>query len=158
MERFSTQNKTHWLPWWLSGKKSTWEIYLGMPRKSHGQRSLAGYSPWGCKELDMTEHTCMRMLLETKDKILMIFFHSYTGLQSKRNSWLLNSPLCLVNSFKCEDFKDKWDILPKTNFHLFFKIKMYLCYYSVSASYNLVKIALTLSKMSDCITELIQPL
>ena len=25
--------------------------------KSHGQRSLAGYSPWGCKELDVTEHT-----------------------------------------------------------------------------------------------------
>ena len=24
--------------------------------KSHGQRSLAGYSPWGCKESDMTEH------------------------------------------------------------------------------------------------------
>ena len=23
--------------------------------KSHGQRSLAGYSPWGCKELDKTE-------------------------------------------------------------------------------------------------------
>ena len=23
--------------------------------KSHGQRSLAGYSPWGPKELDMTE-------------------------------------------------------------------------------------------------------
>ena len=22
----------------------------------HGQRSLAGYSPWGCKELDMTKH------------------------------------------------------------------------------------------------------
>ena len=21
--------------------------------KSHGQKSLAGYSPWGCKELDM---------------------------------------------------------------------------------------------------------
>ena len=21
----------------------------------HGQRSLAGFSPWGCKELDMTE-------------------------------------------------------------------------------------------------------
>ena len=25
--------------------------------ESHGQRSLAGYSPWGCKESDMTEHT-----------------------------------------------------------------------------------------------------
>ena len=23
--------------------------------ESHGQRSLAGYSPWGCKELDMTD-------------------------------------------------------------------------------------------------------
>ena len=25
--------------------------------KSHGKRSLAGYSPWGCKELDVTEVT-----------------------------------------------------------------------------------------------------
>ena len=23
--------------------------------KSHGQRSMVDYSPWGCKELDMTE-------------------------------------------------------------------------------------------------------
>ena len=23
-----------------------------LPGKSHGQRSLAGYSPWGCKEWD----------------------------------------------------------------------------------------------------------
>ena len=27
-----------------------------LPGKSHGQRSLAGYSPWGCKELNATEH------------------------------------------------------------------------------------------------------
>ena len=26
-----------------------------LPGKSHGQRSMVGYSPWGCKELDMTE-------------------------------------------------------------------------------------------------------
>ena len=26
-----------------------------LPRDSHGQRSLAGYSPRGCRELDMTE-------------------------------------------------------------------------------------------------------
>ena len=26
-----------------------------LPGKSHGQRSLAGYSPWGLKELDTTE-------------------------------------------------------------------------------------------------------
>ena len=24
----------------------------------HGQRSLAGYSPWGHKESDVTEHIC----------------------------------------------------------------------------------------------------
>ena len=27
-----------------------------LPGKSHGQRSLGGYSPWGCKESDTTEH------------------------------------------------------------------------------------------------------
>ena len=27
-----------------------------LPGKSHGQRSLAGYSPWGHKESDETEH------------------------------------------------------------------------------------------------------
>ena len=26
-----------------------------LPGRVHGQRSLAGYSPWGRKELDMTE-------------------------------------------------------------------------------------------------------
>ena len=39
------------IPWrreWLSTP-----VFL--PGKSHGQRSLAGYSPWGQKELDTTE-------------------------------------------------------------------------------------------------------
>ena len=26
-----------------------------LPRESHGQRSLVGYSPWSCKESDTTE-------------------------------------------------------------------------------------------------------
>ena len=30
---------------------------LFLPRKSHGQRSLVGYSPWGCNR-DTTKHTC----------------------------------------------------------------------------------------------------
>ena len=33
-----------------------------LPGESHGQRNLAGYSPWGRKELDMTEHACMGSL------------------------------------------------------------------------------------------------
>ena len=26
-----------------------------LPGEFHGQKNLAGYSPWGCKESDMTE-------------------------------------------------------------------------------------------------------
>ena len=28
-----------------------------LPEKSYGERSLAGYSPWGCEESDTAEHT-----------------------------------------------------------------------------------------------------
>ena len=36
--------------------------------KSHGQRSLMGYSPWGHKELDMTEHACTNIAAQRLDK------------------------------------------------------------------------------------------
>ena len=29
-----------------------------LPGKFHGQRSLAGYSPWGHEDSDKTEHAC----------------------------------------------------------------------------------------------------
>ena len=32
-------------------------IPVFLPGESHGLRSLAGYSPWNCKELDTTEVT-----------------------------------------------------------------------------------------------------
>ena len=36
--------------------RSKWQpTPVFMPGKSHGPRSLGGYSPWGCKESDMTE-------------------------------------------------------------------------------------------------------
>ena len=31
--------------------------------QSHGQRSLEGYSPWGLKELDMTEQLSTQLLI-----------------------------------------------------------------------------------------------
>ena len=40
-----------------------------LPGKSHGQGSLAGYSPWGCKETDMTERTF------TTTEFLVAFYH-----------------------------------------------------------------------------------
>ena len=32
---------------------------VSWPGKCHGQRSLVGYSPWGWKKSDMTEHACI---------------------------------------------------------------------------------------------------
>jgi len=44
----------HWvgkIPW-----RRAWQpIPVFLPGKSHGQRSLVGYGPLGCKELDATE-------------------------------------------------------------------------------------------------------
>ena len=66
---------TWWRPWWLSGQESTCQCrrhafnpWVGkspcrrkwllipacLPEKFHEQRSLASYSPWGHKELDMS--------------------------------------------------------------------------------------------------------
>ena len=50
---------------WLSSSSSSscligwkWKSTpVFLPGKSHGPRILAGYSPWGCKESNMTEHS-----------------------------------------------------------------------------------------------------
>ena len=43
-----------------------------LPGKSHGQRSLASYSPWGCKELDTAER-----LYNTNNSIIIHYVHLY---------------------------------------------------------------------------------
>ena len=40
-----------------SGGENGHPLQYSCLEQSHGQRSLAGYSPWGCKESDMTEAT-----------------------------------------------------------------------------------------------------
>ena len=41
------------IPW-----SRKWQLILVfLPETLHGQRSLAGYSPWSCKESDASEHT-----------------------------------------------------------------------------------------------------
>ena len=48
------------IPW-----KREWQPTIALlPGKFHGQRSLAGYSPWGHKEVDMTETTCTEYCFE----------------------------------------------------------------------------------------------
>ena len=44
--------------------REKWEpIPVFLPREFHGQRSLSGCSPWGCKELDMTEVATQQQLV-----------------------------------------------------------------------------------------------
>jgi len=40
--------------------KRRWQpVPVFLPEKSHGQRSLVGCNPWGCKEQWTTEHKCV---------------------------------------------------------------------------------------------------
>ena len=49
------------IPW-----RRVWQpTPVSLPGESHGQRSLAGYSPWGHKESDMTEHSTAATELKT---------------------------------------------------------------------------------------------
>ena len=50
-----------------------------LPGKARGQRSLAGYSPWGHKELDTTEHLT-----------LSLFFHNKIGGQGKEAAYRIH--------------------------------------------------------------------
>ena len=56
------------IPW--SRKWQPTPVFL--PGKFHGQRSLAGYSPWGHKESDTTEHTAHR----TSSPLFWIYTHT----------------------------------------------------------------------------------
>ena len=55
------QCRRHRLDHWV--RKSPWRgkwhpTFVFLPGKSHGQRSLTGYSPWARKESDVTEQAC----------------------------------------------------------------------------------------------------
>ena len=56
-----------------------------LPGKSHGQRSRAGYSPWGCKELDTTEHTAHGPILVIS--LRTVFFTQFYPWLLYYNKW-----------------------------------------------------------------------
>ena len=74
-----------------SGYPTPWD-FLFLPGKSHGRRSLGGYSPWGCKESDMTEqptHTlCMYSLKKKKMNEGLPWGFQWLGLHAPNAGWL----------------------------------------------------------------------
>ena len=74
-----------------------------LPGKFHRQRNLVGYSPRGCKESNMTEHSCTSFWYATL-KISVVFFSptfSFHFFSLSRSSVLflgfLSLLLCLEN-------------------------------------------------------------
>ena len=80
LRTWNLKSRSMGLPWWLSGKESAcqcrrhrfdpwvrkipwrraWQpAPVFLPGESCGQRSLVNYSPWGHKELDMTEQRAL---------------------------------------------------------------------------------------------------
>ena len=60
--------------WWRRAWQPT-PVFL--PGESHGQRNLVGYSPWGCKESDTTEHLSTSSVENSLSQA-----HTRHGLQS----------------------------------------------------------------------------
>ena len=87
-----------------------------LPGKSHGQRNLAGYSPWCCKELDTREceHTCthtdtslFKLKYVLKDRIKSPFIKMFTmnRISSKAISTQKPGIAELTFSFWLTEFK-----------------------------------------------------
>ena len=95
------------LPWWLSGKEFTRQCrrhefnpWVGkipwrrkwqptpvvLPRRSQGQRSLVGYSPWVTKSRDSTkqqqQHNQCKYIFYIKKIYMCVCIYIYSGLDS----------------------------------------------------------------------------
>ena len=65
----SQENQVQSLGWENALVEDTATHSVFLPGESHGQRSLAGYSPWGHKELDTAEDTQLILTKENKPSI-----------------------------------------------------------------------------------------
>ena len=68
-KRFGYDPRVRKIPW-----RRQWQpTPVFLPEKSHGQRCLAGYRPWGFKESDMIEHThthgILTWIIQVQNKI-----------------------------------------------------------------------------------------
>ena len=54
------------------GNGNPFQVFF--PGKSHGQRSLAGYSSWGLKESDMTEQLPFSVFTVARDSLICVSY------------------------------------------------------------------------------------
>ena len=109
---------------WLSGKESACKCWIHrfnpwvrkipwrrkwqptpifLPGESHGQRSLVGYSPWGCKESDRNKYTHMQTFFgEMSLWIPCLLFSCQFLLLSCNNSFLYAGCKTLISYMLCK--------------------------------------------------------
>ena len=85
------ENQAWPLVWKILWRKKWQPTAAFLPGEFHGQRNLAGFSPWGCKELDMTErlrhtHKCT----DTMTVISTLFSTIYSWQELKWKVCLLS--------------------------------------------------------------------
>ena len=69
-------------------------IPIFLPRESHGQRSLAGYSPWGHKQSDTTERLSTAQLTVIILRYIQISNHYVVHLK------LIQFCVLIISQFK----------------------------------------------------------
>ena len=71
------------IPW-----RRKWQRTLVfLPGKFHGQRRRSGYSPQGCKELDMTEHMHTRARTHTHTHFILEICINCPGCDQHAGGW-----------------------------------------------------------------------
>ena len=85
------------IPW-----RRKWQSTPGLlPGKSHGQRSLVGYSLWGCKESDTTEwftslhftDSKIRIVIYTVVFLVIVMHHPYETMKDLRKEASLSDEI-----------------------------------------------------------------
>ena len=79
-------------------------LLVFLPGKSHGQKKLEGYSPWGLKESDMTEHAC------THVKRDFTFVKTIKDLGMWRLFWIIQS-YEFLNSENLSQLRSERDVI-----------------------------------------------
>ena len=73
------------LGWKIPWRRKWQPTPVFLPGKSHGQRSLVGYSPWGCSELDnnlATKQQQSAKWLEIEFQCILLILFSFLDVSS----------------------------------------------------------------------------
>ena len=122
---------------WSLGQEIPWRrkwlpTPIFLPGESHGQRNLVGYSPWGHKELDVTEQWTLK-----RDRVEICFgtvLRADGGLSSSQRlksfpSWRLGSEH-LQDSIQVGQLRS-----PSSNLHIAVFLKFYWLREFISEKY-----------------------